>query len=276
MKYCYIVPKNDELYHHGVKGMHWGIRRYQNANGTLTSEGKAKLAKYKKKQVTRVSESYATAKNNMNSQIAFLKKKIDKKTKKGKNTKNLNEKLLKYQNKSKQLNAEAKAAIAKAKNMKLSDIDNAKRQVAAKFIKRAFAAGITGAAGGAIGGATAIAAGTAVKSAATAGALGASMGYTNSIGAGFKPSFTNLTRKERKQAVSKVKLSTKPSNVTKKPSQTMNVQRDSLGRVTSVGGSIEIGPNGKVGMYDSNGQFRSLSEIHSGLASGEYNKKKRK
>lgn len=29
-----------ELYHYGVKGMHWGIRRYQNADGTLTPLGK--------------------------------------------------------------------------------------------------------------------------------------------------------------------------------------------------------------------------------------------
>lgn len=28
-----------ELYHHGVKGQKWGIRRYQNADGSLTSEG---------------------------------------------------------------------------------------------------------------------------------------------------------------------------------------------------------------------------------------------
>lgn len=30
-----------ELYHYGVKGMHWGIRRYQTADGKLTPEGKA-------------------------------------------------------------------------------------------------------------------------------------------------------------------------------------------------------------------------------------------
>lgn len=31
---------NNELYHHGVKGMKWGVRRYQNKDGTLTSAGK--------------------------------------------------------------------------------------------------------------------------------------------------------------------------------------------------------------------------------------------
>lgn len=29
-----------ELYHHGIKGMKWGVRRYQNLDGTLTSAGK--------------------------------------------------------------------------------------------------------------------------------------------------------------------------------------------------------------------------------------------
>lgn len=35
----------DELYHHGIKGQKWGIRRYQNPDGTLTAAGKKKQAK---------------------------------------------------------------------------------------------------------------------------------------------------------------------------------------------------------------------------------------
>ena len=41
----------NELYHHGVKGMKWGVRRYQNSDGSLTSKGKKKVSKqYKKYQ----------------------------------------------------------------------------------------------------------------------------------------------------------------------------------------------------------------------------------
>lgn len=50
----YIYP--DELYHHGVKGQKWGVRRYQNADGTLTAAGKRRQYKEIKEERKRLED----------------------------------------------------------------------------------------------------------------------------------------------------------------------------------------------------------------------------
>lgn len=45
LKYYGTEPDSNAIQHFGILGMKWGIRRYQNPDGTLTDEGKKRYAK---------------------------------------------------------------------------------------------------------------------------------------------------------------------------------------------------------------------------------------
>lgn len=96
-----------ELYHYGIKGMHWGIRRYQNPDGTLTELGK----KHYDQEVDVI-------KNQYNKNIAKSEKKISKANEYLKLDKNI-------QKDKKVQKAKAVKAYEKAKIKMYKDLANA-------------------------------------------------------------------------------------------------------------------------------------------------------
>jgi hypothetical protein len=62
----YILTSTGELYHYGIKGQKWGVRRYQNSDGTLTSAGK------KRRKINYLSEAKGMSDDELRSQVNRL------------------------------------------------------------------------------------------------------------------------------------------------------------------------------------------------------------
>lgn len=52
------IQNNGILQHHGILGQKWGVRRYQDENGNLTTAGKKRISKEYKKAAQIVTDSY--------------------------------------------------------------------------------------------------------------------------------------------------------------------------------------------------------------------------
>ena len=77
---------NPYLCHHGIKGQHWGVRRFQNKDGSLTPEGRKRLfgagSKNRQKfaenwekyeEAKKIAAKDKSFKNNLNRQIYLNK-----------------------------------------------------------------------------------------------------------------------------------------------------------------------------------------------------------
>lgn len=77
MENNYIMTTNGELFHWGVKGMKWGVRRYQNKDGSLTPRGRKRQKELSADEKERAARK-ADLKNRRTMSDADLKKKIER------------------------------------------------------------------------------------------------------------------------------------------------------------------------------------------------------
>lgn len=112
----------DYLEHHGVKGQHWGVRRYQTADGKLTQAGRRKYLSemrkdqktYFKDQLSRKERSGVSLKKDGSVATNFIRKKITKNSEPSEAVKSARAKTANYM-----LNKYGGSAV---KSMKESDV----------------------------------------------------------------------------------------------------------------------------------------------------------
>ena len=130
----YAVKYSDELYHHGIKGQKWGVRRYRNKDGTLTELGKRRIGGGKKdnkvnydKKTGRIldAESKANAARKIDKQIEKdyrdVGRAFDDTSRAARSIGSLTDRWLRLKQESNRDKAKSKIDVSKMSNKELQD-----------------------------------------------------------------------------------------------------------------------------------------------------------